>query len=55
MSCTLKREKRNTPHFKIKHGLERGEFMRVAYANFFEASVLANHKNTTCGRVIEQM
>ena len=32
------RERRNMaaqkPQFKIKHGLERGEFARVAYANF---------------------
>ena len=25
-----------TPQFKIKHGLEQGDFVRVAFANFFK-------------------
>ena len=28
-----------TPHFKIKCSLEQGEFVRVAYTNFFEVHV----------------
>ena len=33
-----------TPQFKIKRGLGWGEFVRDAYANFFEANVPAKHK-----------
>ena len=45
-----KKKRRNmaalTSQFKIKSFLNRGEFVRVAYANFFEANVPAKHKNT---------
>ena len=32
------------PQFKIKHGLEQREFVRVVHANFFEAGKFAKHK-----------
>ena len=45
------RKKRNmaalTLQFKIRYSLIWGEFVRVVYANFFEASISAKHKNGT--------
>ena len=50
-----RKKKRNvtavTPQFKTKYCLEQREFALVAYANFFEVSVMAKHKKkVTCWR-----
>ena len=50
--CPKEREKRNMAaqnlQFKVIDGLEQGELARTVYANFFETSIPANHKNVTC-------
>ena len=54
MRGTSKKErKRNvaalTPKFKIKDSFERGEFVRVMYANFSQVGIPADHKNAMSG------
>ena len=54
--CYAQERKRNMttliPQFKIKYSLKQGEFVKVAYANFFKQIYRPGIKNTMCERKV---